>query len=91
EVKEKIDKGEDFILLDVRTPAEVQKQHLDDPRVVNIPLGALRSRALELPKDKEIIAFCAISLRGYEAQTILDGYDFSNVKFMDGGLAMWTY
>jgi NADPH-dependent 2,4-dienoyl-CoA reductase/sulfur reductase-like enzyme/rhodanese-related sulfurtransferase len=91
EVKEKIDKGEDFILLDVRTPAEVQKQRLADPRVVNIPLGALRSRVAELPKDKEIIAFCAISLRGYEAQTILDGYGFNNVKFMDGGLAMWTY
>jgi len=91
EVKEKMDKGEDFILLDVRTTAELQKERIDDPRVINIPLGMLRSRISELPKDKEIIAFCSLSLRGYEAQTILDGYGFSNVKFMDGGLVMWTY
>ncbi|MGB9596459.1 MAG: FAD-dependent oxidoreductase [Candidatus Poribacteria bacterium] len=91
EVKAKMDAGEDFILLDVRTPAELHKNKIDDPRVRYIPLGALRSRANELPKDKEIIAFCAISLRGYEAQTILDGFGFKNVKFMDGGLAAWTY
>ncbi|HGE70120.1 TPA: pyridine nucleotide-disulfide oxidoreductase [Candidatus Poribacteria bacterium] len=91
EVKAKMDAGEDFILLDVRTPAELIKNKIDDPRVKYIPLGALRSRANELPKDKEIIAFCAISLRGYEAQTILDGLGFTNVKFMDGGLAAWTY
>ena len=91
EVKKKMDAGEDFILLDVRTPAELIKNKIDDPRVKYIPLGALRSRANELPKDKEIIAFCAVSLRGYEAQTILDGLGFTNVKFMDGGLAAWTY
>jgi rhodanese-related sulfurtransferase len=50
-----------------------------------------RAKASELPKDKEIIAFCAVSLRGYEAQRILDGLGFTNVKFMDGGLAVWTY
>lgn len=91
EVKAKMDAGEDFILLDVRTPAELHKSRIDDPRVKHIPLGALRARANELPKDKEIITFCAISLRGYEAQTILDGLGFANVKFMDGGLAAWTY
>lgn len=36
-----------------------------------IPLGTLRKRLSELPKDKEIITFCAISLRGYEASLIL--------------------
>jgi len=91
EVKAKIDNGDDFILLDVRTPAELQKSKLDDSRVKHIPLGALRSKVSELPKDKEIITFCAISLRGYEAQRILDGFGFSNVKFMDGGLVAWTY
>lgn len=91
EVKEKIDKNEDFILLDVRTPAETKVSRIDDPRVINMPLGVLRTRASELPKDKEIITFCAVSLRGYEAQTILDGLGFSNVKFMDGGLTAWTY
>jgi NADPH-dependent 2,4-dienoyl-CoA reductase/sulfur reductase-like enzyme/rhodanese-related sulfurtransferase len=91
EVKAKIDADEDFILLDVRTPAELLKNKIDDPHVKNIPLGALRAKASELPKDKEIITFCAVSLRGYEAQRILDGLGFTNVKFMDGGITAWTY
>jgi len=59
--------------------------------VVNIPLGKLRSRLGELPADKEIVVFCKISVRGYEAQRILDGAGFSNVRFLDGGLAAWPY
>lgn len=91
EVKAKIDRGDDFILLDVRTPPELEKARIFDDRVKHIPLGVLRSRISELPKDKEIITFCAISQRGYEAQRILDGYGFNNVKFMDGGIAAWMY
>ena len=56
-----------------------------------IPLGALRKKLAELPKDKEIITFCAISLRGYEASLILRAAGFQNVKVLDGGVAMWPY
>jgi len=91
QVKMKIDSGEDFVLLDVRSPQEVAAMALKNPRVVNIPLGKLRARLGELPADKEIVAFCKISLRGYEAQRILNGAGFRNVSFLDGGLAGWPY
>lgn len=91
DVKRKLDAGEDFVLLDVRGPREVERISLENSRVINIPLGKLRERATELPKDKEIITFCAVSLRGYEAQRILDGEGFENVRFMDGGIAGWPY
>lgn len=91
EVKRKMDAGEDFVLLDVRTPQEVEAARLSDHRVVNIPLGKLKERAGELPADKEIVAFCKISVRGYEAQRILEGKGFSKVYFMDGGLMGWPY
>jgi len=91
EVKARMERGDDFILLDVRTPPEVDKVRIEDERVKLIPLGNLRARISELPKDKEIIATCAISLRGYEAQRILEGYGFTDVKFMDGGIAAWPY
>ena len=51
----------------------------------------LRGRLEELPRDKKIVAFCKISLRGYEAQTILDGADFKDVQFLDGGIEAWPY
>ena len=91
EVKRKIDRGDDFIWLDVRSPAEHSEKRIEDPRVRVIPLGHLRQRLEELPKDKEIITFCKISLRGYEAQRILDGQGYQDVKFMDGGIDAWPY
>ncbi len=91
EVRAKIERGDDFIFLDVRSAAEHREKRIEDPRVKVIPLGMLRQRLDELPKEKEIITFCKISLRGYEAQKILDGAGFKDVKFMDGGIDAWPY
>jgi rhodanese-related sulfurtransferase len=90
-VKEKLDRGDDFIFLDVRTPMEYKKLRIEHPNIVLIPLGKLRDEAKKLPPKKEIIAFCKISLRGYEAQRILDAQGFENVKFLDGGLLGWPF
>ena len=89
QVKQKLDAGEDFVFLDVRSQAEFDESGIDGATL--IPLGMLRQRLSELPKEKEIIAFCKISLRGYEAQKIMQASDFSNVKFMDGGVMAWPY
>lgn len=91
EVKTKIDNGDDFIFLDVRSPEEFEQMRIDDSRVKLIPLGKLRESLHELDKNKEIITFCKISLRGYEAQRILEGSGFANVKFLDGGVVCWPY
>lgn len=91
EVKEKIKNSDDFIFLDVRSPEEYEQMRIEDPRVKLVPLGKLRSMLSELPKDKEIVPFCKISLRGYEAERILAGEGYNNVKFMDGGVVCWPY
>jgi len=89
EVHRMMEDKEDFVLLDVRGPAEHKEVRL--PGSTLIPLGALRGRLDELPRDKEIIAFCKISLRGYEAALILNAAGFENVRVMDGGIAMWPF
>ena len=91
EVKEKIERGEDFIFLDVRSPAEFSQMRIEDPRIKLIPLGKLRQCLDELPRDKEIIPFCKISLRGYEAERILAGEGYGKVRFMDGGIICWPF
>ena len=55
EVKEKFDRGDDFIYLDVRSPAEFEDMRIDHPAVKLLPLGKLRHEAHTLPKNKEII------------------------------------
>lgn len=89
EVKRKFEEDNDFILLDVRSPAEHGEVGIEGARL--IPLGMLREKLDELPRDKEIITFCKVSLRGYEAQKILDAAGFENTKFMDGGILAWPY
>jgi rhodanese-related sulfurtransferase len=58
-----------------------------------IPVGALRKRLHELPadKNKEIVCFCKISLRGYEAALILEANGWNNVRVMEGGIMAWPF
>ncbi len=89
ETRELVEKG-DAVLLDVRTPGELETMRLPYD-VIHIPLGALRQRTDELPRDKDILAFCKVSMRGYEAQRILNAAGFDRVKFIEGGLAAWPF
>jgi len=92
EVKEKLDRGEDFVLLDIRSDEEYRKfKRIEDDRVIRVPLEELRVRMSELPKDKEIVIICQIGSRAYEAYRVLKGAGFSNVKVMEGGLAFWFW
>lgn len=83
--------NKDLILLDVRTPQEFKELRLNDPRVIHIPLGMLRQKAGELPKDRDILTFCKVSMRGYEAQRILNSEGFERVWFIEGGLMAWPF
>ena len=70
------------ILLDVRTEEEFANGHL--PGALNIPVDALRQRLSELNKEKLILAYCQVGLRGYIASRILSQNGF-RVKNMTGG------
>ena len=93
EFKQRMDLGDtEMVLLDVRSPKERTEVLLPyEDRTIHIPLGALRERTAELPKDKWIIPFCKLSLRGYEAERILSGAGFPHVAFLDGGVLGWPY
>ena len=91
EVHEKI-KTEKVFLIDTRAPDEYEAMRLGIGEVL-IPFGTLRKRLSELPQDKEkeIICFCKISLRGYEAALVLMANGWKNVKVMEGGIMAWPY
>lgn len=75
--------NDDTVLLDVRENAEVMAYAV--PNAVHIPLGELRSRLQELSPEKEIITFCAIGVRAYNAARILMQHGFEKVKVYPGG------
>ena len=92
EVWEKVTCNGKLFFIDTRGPDEFAEMRLGIGETL-IPLGALRKRLNELPRDKEteIICFCKISLRGYEAALALEGNGWKNVKVMEGGVMAWPY
>lgn len=92
EVKDKLNSGEKPYILDVRAPDEFEEMRLDVGENL-IPLGKLRSSLDKMPEDKdaEIVTFCKISLRGYEAQRVLEANGWKNVKVMEGGIMAWPF
>ncbi|UCD56506.1 MAG: FAD-dependent oxidoreductase [Candidatus Hydrogenedentota bacterium] len=82
------DSGSDGYLLDVREPIELAVEQV--PGAVNIPLGQLRSRLNELPRDQEILVICRSGQRAYYATRILlqNGFKARNVS---GGMLSRTH
>ncbi len=79
----------DAFLIDVREPGEIDIFAI--PGALNITLGELRSRADELLpyKDKNIIIFCGVGIRAYNAMRILNQKGFEKVFVYPGG--SWFY
>ena len=84
--------GSDTLFLDVRDPDEYDEMRLGIGEIL-VPLGALRKRLGELPADRqrEIVCYCKISLRGYEAALVLMANGWKKVKVMEGGIMAWPY
>ena len=74
-------------LLDVRTGEEYAGGTIRG--AVNIPLDSLRQRLGELPRDKRLIVFCKVGLRGYLAARILVANGFSGCMNLSGGYDTW--
>ena len=92
QLKEKLDNHTPLFLLDVRNQGEFEMINLGLGEK-HIPLEQLRDRLEELPADKnvEIVVWCKISLRGYEAARVLMANGYTNVKVLEGGINAWPF
>ena len=91
ELKDKIDNRDDFILLDVRDPDEWEMCSIEAAQTRKIALRELWAKLDQLPQDAEIITLCRFGVRAYQAQRILEGYGYKNVRFVDGSIVAWPY
>jgi len=90
ELKEKIDSGEDFILLDVREPQEYEFSRIREKEAMLIPLMKLPAVIDKLPKDKPIYIICRSGNRSLQATLWLMEKGFKNVKNVEGGILAWS-
>jgi adenylyltransferase/sulfurtransferase len=90
ELKNKIDKNENFFLIDVREPSEFEIVRI--PGSTLIPKqGFLDGTALtDLPQDKPIILHCKSGVRSAECLAILKGAGFADATHVSGGVIAWA-
>ena len=88
ELKEKLDKKENFVFIDVREDYEYEEFNLGAKL---IPLGDVMHEVdnLEEHKDSEIVVHCRSGARSGQAQQILEMNGFSNVRNLEGGVLAW--
>jgi len=88
ELKDRLDKGEKIILLDVREPWEHSMAKIDGS--ILIPLGTLPQSLDKLDRAAEIVAHCHHGMRSADAVGFLLQQGFTNVKNLVGGIDAWS-
>ena len=87
ELAETLEAPEVLFLLDVRTEREFASGEV--PGAVNVPLPELASRIDELPRDREIVIYCASGYRSSSAASMLRRDGFARLRDLAGGIAAW--
>ncbi len=87
EAQKKLNQKPKPYLLDVRQPEEYRTGHIPGAKL--IPLGELRARIDELPKNQEIICVCRSGNRSLSATRLLGGAGFK-AHNLSGGMTAWS-
>ena len=87
ELKQRLERGDDLFVLDVREPHEYQICNLNG---YLIPLGDLPRRAHELDSSREIVAHCRSGKRSADAVEFLRKAGFRKIWNLKGGILAWS-
>jgi hydroxyacylglutathione hydrolase len=88
ELKHKLDRKEDLLVLDVRSQAEWDEGYITG--ALHIYVGHLESRISEVPRDKPITVVCQSGSRASIAASILLRAGYQNISNIIGGTGAWT-
>lgn len=87
ELQDKISKGEDVCLLDVRSEEEFNLVNLSG---LLIPLDELPQRFNELDPEQYIVVYCHHGIRSAQAAMFLIQQGFDHVQNLKGGIDKWA-
>lgn len=88
ELKSRLDRGDNFVLLDVREPFELEIAGL--PGAVHIPLGEIPGRLGELDPEAETLILCKSGGRSANALEFLRDAGFRKLWNVEGGINAWS-
>jgi sulfur-carrier protein adenylyltransferase/sulfurtransferase len=87
ELKQRLDAGENLMILDVREPFEYQIANIGGTL---IPMNEVPQRLAEIDRDREIIVQCRSGGRSQHIAQFLAAQGYPNVKNLAGGILAWA-
>lgn len=88
ELKARLDRGDNLILLDVREPFEYDLCHLSGATL--IPMNELPTRLHELDEDQEMVVYCHAGVRSARVVSWLWRQGFTKAVNLAGGIDAWS-
>jgi adenylyltransferase/sulfurtransferase len=88
EVKQRLDRGESLLLIDVREPWEYELCRIEGAKL--IPMGSIRAHLQALDKNAEIICYCHHGMRSLDVARWLRGRGVQRAKSLAGGIEQWS-
>jgi adenylyltransferase/sulfurtransferase len=89
ELKQRLDKGDDIQIIDVREPNEYQAARL--PNSIHIPLGQIVNRMSEIDERRETVVHCKMGGRSAKAIEALKRAGFNGqLTNLKGGITAWS-
>jgi sulfur-carrier protein adenylyltransferase/sulfurtransferase len=88
ELKEKLDRGDKFVLIDVREPHEYKICNIPGAKL--IPLGEFPQHVGEFNPDDDIVIHCRSGVRSGKACNVLRAAGFQHVRNVVGGILAWS-
>ncbi len=86
ELKDMLDRNDEFQLIDVREPFEYEVSNLNG---INIPLAGIVIEADKIDRDKPVIIQCRSGKRSAQAVMLLEQQGFDNLANLKGGILAW--
>lgn len=83
-------KSDKVVIIDVRTPEEYEKGHLENATLINFFDEDFDQKIAELPKDQEYIVYCHSGNRSGKAVKKMEAAGFTNAHNMTGGWSSWS-
>lgn len=88
EVKTRLDADDDFVLLDVREPVELEICSIPGTHL-HIPMQQVPARLAEIPRDRDVVVYCKAGGRSARVCQFLLHQGYTRVANLDGGVLAW--
>ncbi len=88
DIKQRLDAGEDLLVIDVREPEEIRIASIEGAEVH--PMSQARDWIDTLPKDRELVIMCHHGGRSAQVAMALAQRGHTNVTNMTGGIDAWS-